>query len=51
MGSKNVLVWNVHGLNSNSRCDVVRELVATKPTSIVCLQETKKVVFNYFDII
>jgi exonuclease III len=46
-----VLVWNVHSLNVNGHHDVVRELVTIERPSIVCLQETKRVVFNNLDII
>jgi exonuclease III len=50
MGSKNILVWNVHGLNANGLRNVVRELVNAEQLSIVCLQETKHDVFNDCDI-
>jgi exonuclease III len=36
-----LLNWNVRGLNSSARCQVVKELVAANNCSIVCLQETK----------
>jgi exonuclease III len=41
MGSENILVWNVGGLNSASHRDTVWELVFVERLSIVCLQETK----------
>jgi hypothetical protein len=50
MGSESILIWNVRGLNSRARCYVVRELVASKCLSIVCLQETKLGVIYDFDV-
>jgi exonuclease III len=41
MSSGNIVIWNVCGLNSRARRNVVRELVASEHPSIVCLQETK----------
>jgi exonuclease III len=38
------LIWNVRGLNSSSRQDVVRTLVEASRVDIVCLQETKMAV-------
>ena len=35
------LVWNVRGLNSRARRDVVRELVVQENISLLSLQETK----------
>jgi exonuclease III len=39
-----ILVWNVRGLNSSSRQDVIRMLVKASRADIVCLQETKMAV-------
>jgi exonuclease III len=50
MGSESILVWNVRGLNTTSHRDAVHELVFVERPSIVCLQETKKVVILDFDI-
>jgi exonuclease III len=36
-----ILVWNVRGLNSSSRQDVVRTLLQVSRSDIVCFQETK----------
>jgi exonuclease III len=36
-----LLVWNVRGLNSPARCDVVYQLVLLSGASVVCFQETK----------
>jgi hypothetical protein len=36
MGSKNILIWNVRGLNVRSHQDAVRELVGAERPSIVC---------------
>jgi hypothetical protein len=57
--SKNVLVWNVCGLNVNGHCDVEPELVTVERPSIVRLKETmywlsivhRDVVLNDFYII
>jgi exonuclease III len=50
MGLENVLIWNVCDLNARSRRDVVKQLVTAEKPSIACLQETKCVVLNDFDI-
>jgi exonuclease III len=50
MGSENIIMWNVRGLNSWVHHDVVRELVATEQPSIVCLQETILQVMSDFDV-
>jgi exonuclease III len=39
------LVWNVRGINSRARRNVVRDLLGTHGPSLVCLQETKVVNF------
>jgi exonuclease III len=44
MDPKKILIWNVRGLNSSSRQDVVRTLVEASRVDIVCLQETKMAV-------
>lgn len=41
MISENCLVWNVRGLNSRARRNVVRDLVAQDNISLLSLQETK----------
>jgi hypothetical protein len=41
MGSENILVWNVCGLNANGHCNVVHELVTAERSSNICLQDTK----------
>lgn len=41
MLSGNVFVWNVRGLNSRARCDVVREFLLQERASVACLVETK----------
>ena len=41
MLGENCLVWNVRGLNSRARRNVVRELVAHENISLFSLQETK----------
>jgi exonuclease III len=51
MGSENLIIWNVHGLNSCAYRDTMRELVAAEPPSIHCLQETKLNVILNFDVI
>jgi exonuclease III len=50
MGTANILVWNVRGLNANDHRDVARDLVTAERPSIVCLQKTKRYVFNDYDI-
>jgi exonuclease III len=51
MGDKNMLVWNIWGLNARTHQDAVQELVASKRPSIICLQETKLNIISDFDII
>jgi hypothetical protein len=51
MGSENILIWNVRGLNAQSHHDAIRELVRAKHLSIVCFQETKLNVITDFDLI
>ena len=41
MLGENCLVWNVRGLNSRARRNVLRELVAQENISLLSLQETK----------
>jgi exonuclease III len=50
MGSKNFLIWNVHDINARGHRDVVRNLVDVEKPSLVCVQETKCVVLNDFDV-
>jgi exonuclease III len=42
MDLSKVLIWNVRGLNRKARRDVVRDMVGSTRSNIVCLQETKK---------
>jgi exonuclease III len=51
MNSGNFLTWNVCGLNSRARRNVVCELVTSEHPSIVCLQETKLDVIPPYDLI
>jgi hypothetical protein len=41
MSTTNMFIWNVHGLNSQARRDVVRELLLKECVSVACLVETK----------
>jgi exonuclease III len=36
-----LLVWNVRGLNSLTRCDAIYQVVSLSGASVVCFQETK----------
>jgi len=45
MLGENCLVWNVRGLNSRARRDVVRELVDNENILLLSIQETKIVDF------
>jgi hypothetical protein len=40
------VVWNVRGLNSKARRQVVKEIVLRERASIICLQETKMAVIK-----
>ena len=46
MNPRNILCWNVCGLNSRARQDSVRTLVSSAKIDIVCLQETKMSVLS-----
>jgi hypothetical protein len=50
MGSENILIWNVRGLNAGTHRAAVRDLVTSERPSLVCLQETKMNVICDFDI-
>lgn len=41
MINENFMIWNVRGLNSRARRNVVRELITQENLSLVSLQETK----------
>jgi len=41
MLSENWLVWNVRGLKSRARHNVVREIISQENISLLSLQETK----------
>jgi hypothetical protein len=41
MSEHNMFIWNVRGLNSRARRDVVCEFLARERASVVCLVETK----------
>ena len=43
MSSKNVIVWNVRGLNARARRNSAREFVVQDRVPLLCLQETKMV--------
>lgn len=42
----NIINWNVRGLNSKAKRDVVRETIASSLASVACLQETKLAVID-----
>jgi exonuclease III len=41
-----VLSWNVRGINSDKKWDVVRDRVMDNNCDVICLQETKKQSFD-----
>jgi exonuclease III len=47
MDMSKILIWNVRGLNQKSRRDVVRCMVDSTRSDVVCLQETKKVAISH----
>jgi exonuclease III len=51
MGQDNIIVWNVQGLNSRARQDIIHELVAVECPSLISLQETKLNVLNDYDVL
>lgn len=44
--SLNIMVWNVRGINSQSKWDAIRDKISESSASIVCLQETKRENFD-----
>ncbi|RCV20326.1 hypothetical protein SETIT_4G047100v2 [Setaria italica] len=44
--NENLLIWNVRGLNSRTRRNVVRDLVTQEHVSLLTLQESKLDVCN-----
>ena len=49
MNAENFLIWNVRGLNSRARRNVVKELVGEQRASLISFQETK--LDTYTDVI
>jgi hypothetical protein len=43
MNPSKIVCWNVRGLNSKTRQDVVRNLINYFRANVVCIQETKMV--------
>jgi hypothetical protein len=41
MDPNKILIWNVHGLNSSGRQDLVCTLVEESHVDVVCIQATK----------
>jgi hypothetical protein len=41
MNDNHLLCWNVHGLNSRARRNVIRTVVTQQRASVVCVQESK----------
>jgi exonuclease III len=41
-----VLCWNVRGLNSEKKWNSIRDKIVESQCDIVCLQETKKEIFD-----
>ena len=46
MDPSHILIWNVRGLNSAARQDLMRVLVDSAKIDVVCLQETKMTSIN-----
>jgi exonuclease III len=51
MSSEAILIWNVLGLNGQTCCNTLRELVAAEHPLIICIQETKLDVIYDFDVL
>jgi hypothetical protein len=41
-----MLVWNVRGINSQQKWDAIWDKIGESSTNIVCLQETKRSLFD-----
>jgi hypothetical protein len=48
---KNILVWNVRGLNDQGHRNVLRDLVASDRILLVCVQETNMVIIERYDVL
>ena len=44
--SWNILNWNIRGINSEDKCNAVKEKIDESACAIYCIQETKR---NHFD--
>jgi exonuclease III len=44
--SWNVLNWNIRGLNSDDKCNAIREKIEESACAVFCIQETKR---DHFD--
>ena len=42
----NILCWNIRGVNYQVKWDAIRQKIDESACSIVCLQETKRAVFD-----
>jgi exonuclease III len=51
MSSKNILMWNVWGLNARTQRNALHELVIAECPSIIYIQETKLDVTHDFDVL
>ena len=45
-----ILDWNLRGINSQERCDEIKEKVDESNCGIMCFQETKREVFDHMFI-
>ena len=45
-----IMFWNVRGINSQEKWDAIRDKISESACHIICLQETKREVFDSFYI-
>jgi hypothetical protein len=45
--SWNILNWNIRGLNSEDKCNAIKEKIEESACSIFCIQETKREHFDH----
>jgi len=43
-----VLFWNIRGINSQEKCDALRDKINESAFQVLCMQETKREQFDHF---
>jgi hypothetical protein len=45
--SLNILNWNIRGVNSEDKCNAIKEKIEESDCAIFCIQETKREHFDH----